>query len=73
MPLHKRIIPDISVFFLSILSGALIGSLVLRTRSAILLVDGYRTKAPIIFPFLGEFLLCVIFLCSGEDRGLVDF
>lgn len=45
---------DISVFFLSIVSGGLIGSLVLRTRSAILLVDALRTKAPICVPLLGE-------------------
>ena len=46
---------DLSVYFLAIVSGAVIGHLVLRTRAAILLVDYYRAKNPIIGPLLGGY------------------
>ena len=57
LPLHNS--TDLSVYFLAIISGAVIGHLVLRTRAAILFVDFYRAKNPILGPLLGE---CVIIL-----------
>ena len=42
------------MFCLAIISGGIIGALVLQTRSAIVMVDSFRSKNPITAPIIGE-------------------
>jgi hypothetical protein len=73
---------DISVYILAVLSGAVIGSMVLSTRSAILMVDSLRAKSPIAAPLLGNLslsmhyvtstvVLCSVLCCTSQCYSIM--